>query len=163
MFNEARKSLEKIKRYSLPVLVSLYCVYCTLNPRQESNQNQKPDISMALDSVLRVDGGFTYDDNKEVLLKDKKVFIVSVKGFEEKVKAQDVSIETIINYYRKHFNQLSKPNVHFGAWLDTKTDIVHFDASFVFFLKEEAEDFARKNGQIAYYDLGEGKDVEVTP
>lgn len=86
----------------------------------------------------------------------KKGFIVSLEGTESQVKKNDYkAIIKAIEEKRDVIKDNSE--LYIGLWLDN--DIMYIDVSININYKVEALEFAKKNKQLAIYDLEEDKSL----
>lgn len=86
----------------------------------------------------------------------KKGFIVSLEGTESQVKKNDYkAIIKAIEEKRDIIKDNSE--LYIGLWLDN--DIMYIDVSININYKVEALEFAKKNKQLAIYDLEEDKSL----
>lgn len=49
----------------------------------------------------------------------------------------------------------------FGGWLDSETGFFYWDATVIVSDRATAEELARKNGQLAFYDLANLEEIRV--
>src|SRR5699024_6849746 len=84
-----------------------------------------------------------------------------VGGFVESmvVSLKDFSQSHLQNFILCNSAFLSQENVYLGTWIDTKTDLVHIDASMLIDNLVNALDTAVLYDEIAIYDNENGKSI----
>lgn len=104
-----------------------------------------------LAGLLKETGGFTH--SLRTGNEPTSGFAVSIPGHELKIKGH-ASAAQIAGYSAKHHKALSKPHAHLGGWYNEEDGNTYLDVSHVLTTKDQAEQTARKNKQLAYFDLG---------
>jgi hypothetical protein len=75
---------------------------------------------------------------------------------------QEKLLKSIDPYVRKRINQvMSTPELHFGGWLNDKDGQYYLDLSTRVNKKGDAWNLAKKNEQIAWYNIGEGHQYDT--
>jgi len=74
---------------------------------------------------------------------------------------REVAEERIFNWLRKHPAMIMNPNIYLGGWIDNFYGMVYIDLSEWMQHKDAAIDRARTLGEIAIWDLAEGKEIRV--
>ena len=82
-------------------------------------------------------------------------FYVSLKDFETKTRLSRLDIRTIKHYQEK----AQKYGAYIGAWIDN--GVLYLDISKHVKSKRKALKLARKNYQLAIYDIKKGKSVYI--
>ena len=112
------------------------------------------------------EGGFTYNP---VRIKNRTApsrgFALSVQ--KDKETAFDVTVpreqlkKKIVEFVRKNKDMIKEKGNFLGGWYDDKTKKIYIDISQVVDNRAKAVAAARKANQLAIYDLGRGKTIEV--
>jgi len=110
------------------------------------------------------DSGFTY--NMVTGEQPTSGFAVSpYKQFETKVKLAGASHDEIVNafqdFFVEHLDLLQHDGNFLGGWVNPADGYLYLDVSTVLDNQLVAEDLARANDQIAYFNLGKGEAVVV--
>lgn len=63
----------------------------------------------------------------------------------------------VIDFVNAHPGTVSA----FGGWLDDKTGLFYWDATAIFADRSEALAFARRNGQLAIFDLDNCEEIRI--
>lgn len=114
-----------------------------------------------LEAIVQADGGFTYQPATGE--QPKTGFALSLhKDRERIVPLKDISLMTLVQYAKDNIDLLSNPNNYFGAWHNPADNKVYFDVSTVVNSSQEAERLGREAHQLAYFDLEQGKSVDIT-
>lgn len=133
------------------------------NPNQPRDERgQWADVpSGILEAIVQADGGFTYQPATGE--QPKTGFALSLhKDRERIVSLKDISLMTLVQYAKDNIDLLSNPNNYFGAWHNPTDNKVYFDVSTVVNSSQEAERLGREAHQLAYFDLEQGKSVDIT-
>lgn len=111
-----------------------------------------------LAGLLRDGGGFTHSlrHNSE---RDTG-YAVATTGHEETFTGH-ASAANIASYARRHAKALLHPKSHLGAWFNSDDGKTYLDVSHVHSNFNEALAQARKDNQIALYDLGTGNEYHT--
>lgn len=111
-----------------------------------------------LAGLLRDGGGFTHSlrHNSE---RDTG-YAVATTGHEETFTGH-ASAANIASYARRHAKVLLHPKSHLGAWFNSDDGKTYLDVSHVHSNFNEALTQARKDNQIALYDLGTGNEYHT--
>ena len=101
---------------------------------------------------ITLKGGLTLKSNEKEL-DALSGFMVSLAGYESKLSLDNVSIEIVNDYLQKarKMTKNIKHNVYVGFWIDN--NILYLDLSIKIDNKQLALSVARKNNQIAIFDL----------
>lgn len=67
----------------------------------------------------------------------------------------------VLQYIRDHHSYLSKEGAYLDSWYDKETGKIHLDISIVYPTKFEAKTEAKKNSQIAIFDLYGGVEIRL--
>ena len=130
----------------------------------------KHDAGGLVDNV-RKSGGFTYSPISGGMT--KKGFALSVfPKYEKKFGSiGEVTAEVIADHIADAVDEMMKSGdnrIHVGAWHNSAKhgnsdpdEKVYLDVSIVVDDQEEAKDLARKHGQLAIFDLGNGVPIET--
>lgn len=114
-----------------------------------------------LDRVLQPDGGFTYQPTtKDSPTEGFAVSIYPDRSFAK--PAKDLKMEDLTAYVIKNQDVFSKADHYIGAWHDPNTGIAYLDVSVVKHSAAEARSLGSTHDQLAYFDLKEGKSVEIS-
>ena len=118
------------------------------------------DIKELFARISEPDGGFTYQPDN--FTQPAKGFAVS--PFPENsfaIDFKDFTAKDLINYISDHKKLFKNKDTYLGAWHDPETDKIFLDISVVKELEDEAKKLALKYDQIAYFDLAQGKSIDV--
>ncbi len=96
--------------------------------------------------------GFTV--NAETLAPVTTGYAVAVAGTQDSFGRKGLA--RVIDYARKH----EEINA-FGGWMDSETGLYYFDAVVIYRDIEAANRAARLNGQIAFFDLSNLREIRV--
>ena len=115
---------------------------------------------MILDLVY-ADGTYSVFENSN----PTKGYVVAIKKYGMRY-SDDLSyfdVVKFVEFYVNHFWDYAKyaDGAYFGRWLDTETNYVYLDIVKVFEKEFDAADFAKYQGEIAYYDLNKKVEVRV--
>lgn len=111
-----------------------------------------PEPTWDLFTQVHKQGGFTY----EPLTNHSPTsgFVVSAYKSKERVfDATKFREKHLVNYINKHFEVLSKPNTHMGAWHDEDNGKVYLDVTVIHGTLGPAMAQAKKIGELAIFDL----------
>lgn len=113
---------------------------------------------MLLDQ-LEGDGGFTVRrDGKSV----REGFAVSVHPDHERViRDRDVTVLDLYSFCDVRWDALHEPGAVFGAWRNPLTGHTHLDVTRVVQTHKTAYALAAHHGQLAYFDLANGKTIRL--
>lgn len=113
----------------------------------------QPDhLQVAADAAREPDGGFTLNRS---LTPDHgtRGFMVALAPYEERVAADSLTPEVIMDYRNRHLQALkADSNLRVGGWHNPEDGQVYLDISRVVPTKEEALKLARKEGQLSVFD-----------
>ena len=103
-------------------------------------------------SYIKENGGVTLKSN-ETLLNANVGYMVSLAGYEKQLSLDNVSIEIVNDYIQKarKMTKNIKHNVYVGFWMDG--NILYLDLSIKIESRQLALSLARKNNQLAIFDL----------
>lgn len=128
--------------------------------RMTRGRGKATKYSELLDRVRQPGGGFTH----KILTGHEPVsgFAVSpFRGRELTMPAEKVTVEKLAEYVSKNRDILREKGAYLGGWHNPEDRQVYLDVSRVVGTKREADDLARRHDQFAYYDLKEGKAINV--
>jgi len=119
-----------------------------------------PAYAKLLDQVRQPDGGFTVHTLSGDI--PKTGYALSLhKDREQIVPMKELKLADLARFAVKNADLLSRKDHYFGAWHNPQDDKVYFDVSQVVHNAAEAERLGRAADQLAYFDLGEGKSVDI--
>ena len=112
------------------------------------------------------EGGFTYNP---VRIKNRaapaKGYALSLRKDTERVidikAGREAVKKEIIEYVRKHREAIKERGNFVGGWYDEQSKKIFLDVSTVVADRDQAVNLAEKHEQLAIYDLGEGKVIDV--
>ena len=112
------------------------------------------------------EGGFTYNP---VRIKNRaapaKGYALSLRKDTERVidikAGREAVKKEIIEYVRKHREEIKEPGNFVGGWYDDESKKIFLDLSTVIDDRAKAERMAKEHKQLAIYDLGAGKVIDV--
>ena len=100
-------------------------------------------------------GGATLDTDGSNIT-DLSGYMVSLAGFETKMKRGDLNFSIFKNYLKKAKNK----GAYAGYWIDHEDfDTLYIDVSVCFKKKSEALRFAKSQNQLAIYDFKNEKTI----
>lgn len=118
----------------------------------------KKEILKDIENYIINNGGITLDINTLKNTSVKSGFSVSLADYETKEKSINKTME-IVKDYIKAVKNLNNNNLFVGVWYDEKTQYYYIDISKIINKRREAETTARKNKQLAIYDIKNNKSI----
>lgn len=111
--------------------------------------------------MIYTDGTYSVWENGN----PKSGYVVAIKKYDLRY-SDDLDylhvVETVEFFVKSYWDWLIHANeLYFGRWLDTETNHVYLDIVRVFDNEAEAAEFAKSQGEIAYYDLANNREVRV--
>lgn len=117
-------------------------------------------LSSLFEQIAQPDGGFTYDPLTDV--SPTKGFVLSTQADREQVvNKDDLTLDTLVDYYLKNRDLIDDPEFYLGAWHDPKGGKIYLDVSQVVEDRARANELAIKANQLAYFDLSTFTSVAV--
>jgi len=118
--------------------------------------------SNLLRDISKPDGGFSY--NPITRTSPTSGYMVSIhKGRELVLDTKAVNGVTLATYVRDNADLLRQSNNYLGAWHNPENDKVYLDVSRHTESRAEAEALGKKHNQEAFFDLVNGKSVDLKP
>jgi hypothetical protein len=111
-----------------------------------------------LAGLLDTTGGFTHSLGRDT--ERSKGYAVAISGHEETFKGK-ATANDIKHYVARHLKALGHPQAHLGAWFNSQDGKSYLDISHVRTNFAAALAQARKDKQIALYDLGTGNEYHT--
>jgi hypothetical protein len=115
-----------------------------------------------LAAISRPDGGFTVQPLTGDAPSGPGHFAVSIaRGREREFDVASLTTADIAGFVDDNLPSFEDPGVFLGGWHDPASHRAFLDISRVVTSAAEAERLARENDQIAYFDFGSGRSVDV--
>ncbi len=128
-----------------------------------SEPKYSPDpkgLASLVEAVSKPDGGFTYHPTSGT--SPKEGFALStIKGRERVLDVKDITPDALTDYVVENWDVLKGDSAHFGAWHNPADGKVYLDVSMVAKTEDEAWEQGQAADQLAYFDLKQGKSVEL--
>lgn len=119
----------------------------------------RPRGPQELADLLSREGGFTVHPSTGAKRQTGKA--IAVEGAEG-VFDQDANLAANIEQWlAAHADELSQEGMHIGGWLDRESGKVYLDVSEVVSTHRQARKLLKERNQLAYYDLGSGKEYRA--
>jgi hypothetical protein len=116
------------------------------------------DLSRAMVSTFKPNGGFTFNTHKGRLM-HKGCAVSPYPEWTQATPLKDFDINHIRDFYDAHQELLAEPNHYIGAWR-SKGNVV-LDVTIVVHDPNEADKISEENDQQAWYDLSTGQEHVV--
>lgn len=113
------------------------------------------DYSKIIKETLKNNGG-SFNVSKSKIKKPLKGFMCSIKDLLI-IDKKDFNVKLLKSLVKQEFNLLKNDKYFIGTWLENNK--IYIDISENFTSKEKALQVAKKNSQIAIFDLNEMKSI----
>lgn len=119
-----------------------------------------PEYSKLLSTIRQPDAGFTVHavTGKQPV---KGYALSMFKGRETVKPVKDLTLLDLARFAKQNKDLLSQKDNYFGAWHNPANHAVYLDVSKIVSTPAEAERLGREHSQLAYFDLGHGRSVDI--
>lgn len=127
----------------------------------ESVEQRRAQLAGLARAVNCPDGGFTYDVRAGERVSAGYAVAVCPEREREQQIDGPVRFADLLAYALQHAEVLARPGYVMGGWRDARTGRAYLDVSVVVGDRREAARLATEYEQLAFFDLGAGREVRM--